>query len=169
MNIGLARGTVFLVDYDPEWHKLFHEEAELLRKTLSIEINNIQHVGSTAIPPIKAKPIIDIAILVNSLESVNEWVNPLNKIGYWNKGKEPNMPDRRFFAKGPVSKRTVYVHFVNKQEFDRMSKFRDKLIKDQDLAKEYSNLKEKLAIENSKKRDSYTSAKHDFIQKVINS
>ena len=77
------------------------------------------------------------------------------------------MPDRRFFAKGPVSKRTVYVHFVNKQEFDRMSKFRDKLIKDQDLAKEYSNLKEKLAIENSKKRDSYTSAKHDFIRSDI--
>lgn len=166
-SIGLARSTVKLEPHNSYWDKVYQIEAQSLKDKLGSKAKDIQHVGSTAIPELVAKPIIDVAILVDNLDIAEQWVKPLTELGYWYKGKQNDMPDRRFFAKGPESKRTVYLHVVNQDEYDRMIKFRDSLRSAPKLAKEYSALKQKLVKTLSQNREKYTSSKNDFIQKVI--
>lgn len=166
-KIGLARGKVKLVDYDPSWQTIFKDEARILSAALAVNEQKIEHVGSTAIPSIVAKPIVDIAILVDDLDVAEGWQVPLKKLGYWYKGKQADMPDRRFFVKGPESCRTVYLHLVNKQEFDKLVRFRDYLQHDKELANQYSELKLKLAATNSDNRINYSKLKNDFIQSVL--
>lgn len=166
-NIGLARGTVKLVSYDPSWQARFEAEAKLLQQKLGISADHIQHVGSTAIPGILAKPIIDIATPVDSLTVVDEWVEPLAELGYWNKGPQADMPKRRFFTKGPEDKRTVYLHVVTNEEYKRLIAFRDALRANLELAKVYSDLKAKLAASLADDRAQYTRQKNDFIQEIL--
>lgn len=166
-DLGLKSGTVKLVDYNPSWRVLYEAEAEELAKALEIPRSKIQHVGSTSIPGTLAKPILDIAVLVDSLKIVDEWKTPLKKIGYWYKGVEKDLPDRRFFAKGPRSNRTVYLHVVNPREYESLLRFRDTLRGDSQLVHEYSNLKQKLAMAHPGNRDEYTRSKNDFIRRIL--
>jgi GrpB-like predicted nucleotidyltransferase (UPF0157 family) len=167
-DLGLQSGTVKLVPYNPKWVSLYDAEAQSLWQALNIPINTIQHVGSTSIPGMIAKPILDIAILVDSLDIEEDWLKPLEKIGYWYKGTEVDLPDRRFFAKGPRSNRTVYIHVVNQKEYDSLIKFRDTLRSNPDFVREYSELKENLAKAHSEDRDTYTRSKKDFIKRALN-
>ncbi len=168
-NVGLARGAVRLEPYSPEWSKIYQKETDSLKDKLGGQAKDIQHVGSTAIPNLTAKPIIDIAILVDDLDVAEQWVKPLSELGYWYKGKQSDMPDRRFFAKGAEDNRTVYLHLVNQAEFSRLIKFRDKLSSDPALAVKYSELKQSLAQSHAANREAYSKAKNDFIQNVLNS
>lgn len=166
-DLGLKSGTVKLVEYNANWPKLYELEAESLRNTLGIDAVRVQHVGSTSIPGMLSKPILDIAVLVNSLDTAEEWKESLAKLGYWYKGIEPDLPDRRFFAKGPREKRTVYLHIVNQREFDSLLKFRDRMRSSPSLIEEYTTLKRSLADKHKDNRDIYTRSKNDFIRSVI--
>jgi len=166
----LARGTVKLEPFNSQWAYAFAKEASAIKDKLGPDnIKDIQHVGSTSISGILSKPIIDIAIPVDNLDIADRWQQSLAELGYWYKGKQSDMPDRRFFAKGPDDDRTVYLHIVTKEEFNRLIKFRDTLRNNKDLANEYSVLKQELAKKYSKDRESYTKAKDEFIQEIINS
>ncbi|MFI5240769.1 MAG: GrpB family protein [Candidatus Saccharimonadia bacterium] len=164
-NIGLRRGKVKLEPHNDGWSKSYQTEKQQLTKTLGHV--QIEHVGSTAIPGMKAKPIIDIAIPLLDLENVTKWIKPLESIGYWDKGKQDEMPERRFFAKGPETERTVYLHVVTQAEFDRMTRFRDTLINNMDLRNQYSEIKEDLADKFPNNRQRYTKGKEQFIQYVL--
>jgi GrpB-like predicted nucleotidyltransferase (UPF0157 family) len=166
-DLGLQSGTVVLAEYNVNWPKLYEIEAKELTQILGVSPTSIKHVGSTSIPGMVAKPILDIAILVDSLEVAEDWKPMLEKIGYWYKGIEADLPDRRFFAKGPRSNRTVYLHIVNQKEFDSLLKFRDTLRAKPKLVKEYSDLKQTLAAAHTDDRDTYTRSKNSFIQKVL--
>ncbi len=166
-DLGLKSGTVELVEYNANWPKIYELEAESLRKALGIDAGRIEHVGSTSIPNMPSKPILDIAVLVDSLDIAEDWKDRLAKIGYWYKGIEPDLPDRRFFAKGPREKRTVYLHIVNSREFESLLKFRDRLRDNASLAEEYATLKRSLATKHKDNRDIYTRSKNDFIRSVI--
>lgn len=166
-DIGLARGTVRLEPYSLSWPQLYEAEVRLIRESIGVKPDTIQHVGSTSIPGMVAKPIIDIALVVDSLEKAEEWKDKLAAIGYWYKGVQPDMPDRRFFAKGPEDSRTVYLHLVNSNEFNRLIKFRDSLIRDNALATEYAELKQKIAVTNTDDRANYSKLKNDFIQRIL--
>lgn len=106
--IGLKRGTVKLVQHNPEWDKLFQTEKAKLLEVLHGLITDIQHVGSTAIRTISAKPIIDIAVLVKSLRQVVEYIAKIEAIGY--QKKQENRRERLFFTKGPEENRVIYLH-----------------------------------------------------------
>ncbi len=164
-DIGLRRGSVKLEPYSDSWATSY--EAEKLRIINAIGDLPIEHVGSTAIPGLIAKPIIDIAVLIPDLEKVDNLIKPLGQIGYWDKGKQVDMPERRFFAKGPDANRTVYLHIVTSAEFDRMVKFRNALMNDTRLKNQYSKLKESLVARFSDDRGSYTKGKEQFIQSVL--
>lgn len=167
-NLGLRSGTVKLVQYNSNWPKLYEDEAARLCKVVGISADRIQHVGSTSIPGMPSKPILDIAILVDSLDETAESRKAnLADLDYWYKGIEPDLPDRRFFAKGPREKRTIYLHIVNNREFVSLIKFRDTLRNVPRLAEEYATLKQKLAAEHKDNRDTYTRSKNDFIRTVI--
>lgn len=162
-KIGLARGVVELVPHQEKWHELFTQEAALIKQVLDSEA--VEHVGSTAIPGILAKPIIDIAVSYSDKSQATRWISSLEKIGYEHKG-EQGVPNRFFFVKGPEEKRTFYLHIVDKAEFKRLISFRDKLLSDTKLAKEYSDIKMELARNHSDDRKAYTHAKDEFIRKV---
>ena len=88
-----------LSSYSQEWKTLYDNEEEKIKGVIGDFIVDIQHIGSTAIPVIAAKPIIDIAVLLSSLEKVEDLIKSLAKIGY-NYDKPTSSPERYFFRKG---------------------------------------------------------------------
>lgn len=99
-DIGLTRGTVKVVEYKPSWAVLFQEEKQHLQEVFGDKVHGIEHIGSTSVPGLAAKPIIDIIVAVYDLAVYKQFVEPLEKLGY------EYMPDRVFedrvfFPKGP--------------------------------------------------------------------
>ncbi|MFH1253639.1 MAG: GrpB family protein [Candidatus Uhrbacteria bacterium] len=166
--LGLKRGTVKLFKAHGEWTRLFEIEKQSLLKTFGDHIIAIEHVGSTAIPDVPAKPIIDIRIAVSSLDDsyIENFVLPLKKLGYSYMHK---FPDRHFFAKGPEEKRTHHISLVKEggKAWNDAILFRDYLRQNKQAREEYSSLKEKLAKLYSEDRTSYTKGKEEFIEKII--
>jgi GrpB-like predicted nucleotidyltransferase (UPF0157 family) len=164
-NIGLERGKVKLIPHQSTWHNAF--EAEKTRLRTILKNRPIEHVGSTAIAGLAAKPIIDIAIAIDSLAEAEELIQPLAKLDYEYKG-EAGTPGRRFFVKGPDENRTVYLHFGKTNgEFGTLVRFRDTLLRRPDLIGEYNSLKRSLAEKFADNRKAYTSGKSEFIRKVL--
>lgn len=166
--IGLKRGTVKLVRYNPRWRQSYEYEKKEICKVFDQDALEIQHVGSTAIPGILAKPIIDIALIVPSLQKVKHYEKKLNKISYEIKKNDTNK-ERLFFTKGPEEKRTHYLHVgqIGSGYAEDMIIFRDYLRKYKGIAKEYSKLKESLAKKYQDKREIYTAKKTKLIEGIV--
>lgn len=166
--LGLKRGTVRLVSAHNEWARFFEIEKQLLLETFGDRIIAIEHVGSTAIPGVPAKPLIDMNAAVSSLndEYIEEFVAPLENLGYHYMHK---FPDRHFFAKGPETQRTHHLNLVevNGDEWNNSILFRNYLRRNKSAREEYAALKEKLAGQFAEDRASYTKAKEKVIQKII--
>lgn len=164
--IGLKRGTVKLVPHDERWHAAFKRE----RKKLSASIGNvtidIQHVGSTAIKGIPAKPIIDISVGVNKLSDAKKVIRALSKEGYH---FYDTHRDRIFFAKGPEKRRTHHLHILrhNGAKWKSDISFRDYLLAHPARASAYANLKMKLAKLYPEDRAKYTAGKDSFIKATL--
>lgn len=166
--IGLKRKKVKLFSYNPAWEKLYKKEAELLRSVIGKYVLDIQHVGSTSIPEVKAKPIIDIAIGVKNLKDGEKCIKPLKQLGYEYK-HSAGIKGRHFFAKGSEKNWTHHIHIVklNGRFWKNYILFRDYLRKHKKAIQEYNELKEKLAKKYKNDRDTYTAQKHSFIQKIL--
>lgn len=169
----LAKDHVEIVSYNPAWSNDARIEIEKLRAILPLHcIVDIQHVGSTAVPGLSAKPIIDIQIAAKSLDEMKAIVVPLlQKIGYEYWADNPD-PERMFFAKGMPpygEKRTHHVHIVEptSKHWEGKIVFRDYLISHPEAAKEYEQLKIKLAEQHTVDREQYTNAKGEFVKKVL--
>jgi len=166
--LGMPRGTVALVPYSEDWPGLFREEADRLREALGEAALAIEHVGSTAVPGMWAKPIIDIDVAVADLDDWVRLVQPLADIGYQ---CVPHVHDeaRRFFAKGPETLRTHHLHLVavDGDEWHGPLLFRDTLRARPDIAARYSRLKQVLADRFPTDRASYTVCKGRFVQAVL--
>lgn len=167
--IGLKRGTVKLLPYNKKWAELFEREKRKLNEKLGDLVIDIQHVGSTAIPAVPAKPIIDIAVGVHSTKDVKKLVKPLKELGYKDAGWV-GVPGVNFlFTKGPGSRRTHYLHVFkyNGVSWKNDLLFRDYIIKYRGRAKQYVKLKKRLAKSFADDRYKYTAAKAKFITDTI--
>jgi len=166
--IGLQSGKVKLFPYKSEWEKLYKKEEKLLRFSIEKYIKNIQHVGGTSIPGVKSKPVIDIAIGVESLKIGEKCIKQLEKLGYEYKG-DAGIRGRHFFVKGSKINRTYYLHIekLDGELWKNHILFRDYLRKNKKTVKEYNQLKERLAKEYKDDRDTYTILKASFIQKIV--
>jgi len=166
--IGLKRGMVHLSPYDPGWAHEYVKEKETVLSACTVSILRIAHVGSTAVPGIKAKPLIDIAVEVEDGRDVDVLAHDLADYGYTYFGDREDIGDF-FLAKGPERERTHYIHVSTRQSsrFDELVFFRDRLREDTRLAREYGQLKEVLAIEYCDRRTHYTQGKEPFIRKVL--
>jgi GrpB-like predicted nucleotidyltransferase (UPF0157 family) len=167
-EIGLEQGAVELRPYNPAWQRLYAEEECRLREAIGQFVADIQHVGSTAIPGIEAKPIIDMLVALKSLGDFDEALEPLEQLGYELK-EESGQPGRFFFAKGEPARRTHYLYLVEWNNFEcrKLLGFRDYLRGHPDIAKEYAGLKRELARLYPDDRDSYTFGKNGFIRSVL--
>lgn len=164
--------VVKIVNYDPRWPALFDEEAKRLRATLDPALLiGLEHFGSTAIPGLSAKPIIDIMIAVRSLAGAHAcFVELLRSLDYVYWADNPKT-DRMFFVKGMPpfgSRRSHHVHVteVHGEMWQRLA-FRDYLRAHAEEAHRYEQLKRRLAAEYPTDREAYTDAKSTFIQDVM--
>jgi GrpB-like predicted nucleotidyltransferase (UPF0157 family) len=167
-ELGLNSRTVTLVAHDPAWAEHFFSEKQLLLKTLGEKVVDIRHIGSTAIPGMAAKPILDILAAVNVLADVEAFTKDLIRIGYEDKG-DGDVAGRRYFVKGTPSKRTHHLNFceMNSVFWRSHLAFCDYLQRNPGIAREYSALKRDLANKFPNDRVAYTDGKEKFVRSVL--
>ena len=167
--IGLKRGTVELLPYQPEWKNIAAQTIELLKSLLNDAAIDIQHVGSTSIRNIHAKPIIDIVLGVRTLDSIQPYIGLLEENGIIYRGED--VKGQLLFVIGDSEKNihTHYIHVVqwNDAAWNNYVNFRDYLNAHPQCAKEYEELKKKLAFEFAGDRSQYTAGKHELIGKIL--
>jgi GrpB-like predicted nucleotidyltransferase (UPF0157 family) len=160
---------VVIVDYDPRWPALYEEEKDRIVAASGPVVLAIEHIGSTAVPGLAAKPIIDIMAGVRTLDEAPALYGPLATIGYeYAPEFEETIPERRFFRKGRAEYRTHHLHVVNfgDEFWVRHLLFREYLRRHTQVAHDYKQLKRKLAKEYGGNRQGYTEAKTDFIRGI---
>lgn len=165
--LGLEAGTVQIIPYDPAWEILFATERERIAAAIGQQVLAIEHVGSTSIPNLAAKPILDIAIGVGSLDDVPDCVAPLTNLGYEYKG-EHGLPERHYFTRGRPN-RTHHLHMVvvGQYQWNTLIPFRDHLRRNPETLAQYQQLKEELAARFPHDRLAYTDGKAEFIQAIL--
>jgi GrpB-like predicted nucleotidyltransferase (UPF0157 family) len=167
--LGLARGTAVVRDYDPRWAAAFDAESAVLRSVLGDAIDGVEHIGSTAVPGLAAKPVLDIAVALSHESQVGRLRDALENSGYAYRG-DLGDDGGLVFAKGPESARTVYLHVLLPAQSDQWRKylvFRDALRRFPALRDRYSTLKKDLAARFPSSREGYVRGKHDFIRESI--
>jgi GrpB-like predicted nucleotidyltransferase (UPF0157 family) len=154
--------------YDPEWPARFEEERSALADAIGdFATGGIHHVGSTAVPGLDAKPIIDVLVGVESLDASRPVFDPLARLGYM---YAPYLTDEmHWFCKPHPSRRTHHLHLepVRGQRYRDELGFRDRLKANPDLARRYAELKRSLARRFEHDRESYTQAKAAFIGEAL--
>lgn len=155
---------VVVVEYDPQWPEMFAAEAEKLKAVFGRELTAIHHIGSTSVPGLKAKPIIDIMPIVKDIGAVDRFNEAMIRLGYEPLG-EFGIPGRRFFPKGG-EKRTHHVHVFQEgsKEALRHMAFRDYLRAHPEEAGQYGELKQRLAGRFPDDIESYMDGKDGFIK-----
>ncbi|MEP0872950.1 GrpB family protein [Trichocoleus desertorum AS-A10] len=162
---------IVITEYDPNWVLLFEQESAQIQAVLDGGlITRIEHFGSTAVPGLAAKPIIDLLVGVRSLTEARQVAVPqLECLGYGCWFENPD-PQRMFFVKGlpPHSSRTHHIHMVEPDSvlWERLL-FRDYLCQHSDEAARYAQLKYHLAQRFSNDREAYTTSKAEYIESVM--
>ena len=164
--LGLKRGELLLSPNHNAWPVLFASEQEIIESAIGDHIEDIQHVGSTAIVGMPAKPILDIAIAVGNFEKARVCIAPLAALGYTFKG-ENGILRRHFFTKGESCTRHIYMVEQTSEEWANLILFRDCLRSDRSVASAYEKLKTFLADRLAGDRVAYQIAKAEFIKKVL--
>lgn len=156
-----------IVGYDPRWPGLFEEEKQRMMGTLGSVALAIEHVGSTAVPGLAAKPIIDLMLGVRRLVDAEASVPKLLELGYEYVTRDP-IPGRRYFHKGPPGGRTYHLHAARAGAsfWERHILFRDWLRTHPEDARAYERLKRELAALFGSDRLGYTNAKTAFIEEA---
>ena len=154
---------VEVIPYDPIWATKFEEEAAKLKRLFEDELVAIHHIGSTSVPGLDAKPIIDIMPVVRQIERIDDWIGHMEALGYRSFG-EHGIPRRRFFAKGEEV-RTFHVHMFEDGDDGviRHLAFRDYLVTFPDVRDEYAALKQQSASQHPDDIESYIQGKQDWV------
>lgn len=152
--------------YDPKWVSMFEQEADTLRNIFGAQLVTVHHIGSTAVPGLSAKPIIDLMPIVYDIQLVDQYNPSMQKTGYTPMG-EYEIPGRRFFFKGQ-DHRTHHVHVyqVGSPEIVRHLAFRDYLRTHPRCASEYGDLKRELAEKFPFDIEAYMQGKEDLVLKI---
>lgn len=173
--LGLKRGEVKLCEHEKAWDDNATDTIAVLRGIFGDIAVDIQHVGSTAIPTIVAKPIIDIAVGVKSFDDVKPLITALEKSGFYYR-PHAGLYEQMLFSSGSYydgtgDMQTHFVHVVifGEEVWLNYINFRDYLNMDINSAKEYENLKIKLSLSTPKgaNRTAYTKGKHDFVMEIL--
>ena len=164
MSAGGVNAPVEIAEYDPSWPELFEAERERLAPLLPGA--EIHHIGSTAVPGMPAKPVIDLMALVEDLDAP---IATLVAEGGYEYPEEFNaaLGDRRWLCRPSAAHRTHHLHLVGERaQLDRRLAFRDALRASAALRDEYARLKRDLAERFRDDREAYTNAKSEFILRV---
>lgn len=157
---------IILSPYDPSWENSFEEIATRIRSALTDRALLIEHVGSTAVPHLAAKPVIDVVLLVPDSSKEHEYVKDLEAAGFDLHAREPDWWEHRLFkSRSPLA--NIHVFSIRCSEADRMIEFRDLLRRDTDARNTYETRKRELARQEWDRVQDYADAKADIVQKLL--
>jgi len=162
----VLNGPVQLVDYNPEWPGQFAREAERIRAVLGNSALRIEHIGSTSIPGLIAKPIIDILLVVADSADEQSYAPALTAAGYVLRIREPDWHQHRLF-KGPEIDLNLHVFTAGSVEIERLLLLRDRLRNDPEERQRYAQAKQLLASRTWKYVQDYADAKSEGIESII--
>jgi len=165
--LGLQRGTVRLAAHHSKWHKLFQKEKERLVEGMRNNAVTIEHIGSTAIPFVPAKPIIDIVLGIDQAIELSAMRPFLMDLGYEERGPQ-GVPDRVLWVFGTEKDRKFYLHLTHKggKLWNDCIAFRAALRSAASLREQYAKLKKELAVKYPEDRKLYLRGKHVFIERI---
>ena len=178
MPLGLSRRDAVVEPYDPNWPLLFEQERRRIMAAVGHIVAGVHHVGSTSIPGMPAKPILDIAVLLHEFEDGKRCIEPLEKIGYVHKGLEDDIPGDRFFLRGhppqescsdgeEIRTHVLHMYTLDSPIMQNHFAFRNYLIAYPEAADEYAQIKLALADKHPDDRASYSAGKRSFIRGIL--
>jgi GrpB-like predicted nucleotidyltransferase (UPF0157 family) len=159
-------GPILIADYDPQWPEVFRREAGRIRAALGTRAIRVEHVGSTSVPGLIAKPIIDILLVVTDSANEDAYAKPLENAGYVLRIREADWHQHRMF-KGPDTDINLHVFSLGCPEIDRTLVFRDWLrvsVADREL---YASTKRALARKTWKYVQNYADAKTEVVEQIL--
>jgi GrpB-like predicted nucleotidyltransferase (UPF0157 family) len=167
-TLGANARLVELVSHRPEWATLFRGEAERIVRACGGLVATIEHIGSTAVPGLIAKPILDMMPGIARREDGPATIGPMESLGYVCKG-EHGIPGRLYFEMHRDGLRVVHAHMflIGTDDWERHLLFRDYLRDHPNAAREYGKLKLELSERYRNDRPAYTDGKTDFIRSLV--
>lgn len=159
-------GPIQLVEYNPEWPAQFAREAERIRGALGEGALRIEHIGSTSVPGLIAKPVIDILLVVTDSADEPSYAPALIAAGYVLRIREPDWHQHRLF-KGPENNLNLHVFTQGSVEIERVLLLRDRLRNDPKERQRYAQAKRQLAARTWKFMQDYADAKSEIIESII--
>jgi len=157
---------IIVVDYNANWSSQYEQEKQQVLLALGDTVTNIQHIGSTSVPGLAAKPVIDMLLGLKQIPPLSTQVSSLEAIGYSYHG-ELGIPGRYYFRKGMPRTHQIHAVLVNSEFWQRHILFRDFLRNHPQAAQRYANLKRKLAQKFRCDRTSYTDSKTPLIEQLL--
>ncbi|WP_448638665.1 GrpB family protein [Geodermatophilus sp. URMC 63] len=159
-------GPITLVAYDPDWPRLFRREADRLRAALCPVALRIEHVGSTSVPGLVAKPVVDVLLVVPDPADEPGYVPQLEAAGYVLRIREPDWFEHRLLE-GPDTDVNVHVFGAGAAEVQRMVRFRDRLRADDTARDRYARTERELARRTWRHVQDYADAKTAVVEEVL--
>jgi GrpB-like predicted nucleotidyltransferase (UPF0157 family) len=160
------QGPITLVESDPSWPILFDREAVRVRRVLGPAVVRLEHAGSTSVPGLVAKPVIDLILVVLSSADEPSYVPALTAAGYRLVIREPDWFEHRLF-KGPDTDINMHVFPDGADEIGRMLRFRDRLRADEQDRELYARTKRVLAAQQWRHVQHYAEAKSEVVQQIM--
>ena len=158
--------TIYLAPYDPAWPAKFGLLASRIRAALAEKVLLLEHVGSTAVPGLSAKPVIDMVLAVADTADESAYVPPLAVQGFALRIREPAWFAHRLFRSADIDS-NLHVFSLGCEEIDRMMMFRDWLRTHEEDRREYEQVKRELAQRTWKHMQHYADAKSDVVQNIL--
>lgn len=169
-GLGLERGVVYVVRSDPGWPVTFARVASALRSALPDSAVCIEHVGSTAVPGLPAKPILDIAVGVDPTADPDPVIRALTSLGFLYRGEaDGGRLDRMFGWEDSPRHRLVNLHLIVHEgpEWNAYLEFRDRLRHDDAARDRYATIKQRLAERFPRDRHAYIAGKESFVADIL--
>src|SRR4051794_3066234 len=163
---GIEKREIVIADYDPNWAAKFQQHANVLARALGHQALAIEHVGSTSVPGLAAKPIIDIDVLVADSSDEPSYLPALVQAGYVLRVREPDWHQHRMFRTPEFD---VHVHIFSRGsvELARHLAFRDRLRVNEEDRRLYESVKRKLAQQDWSDMNAYAAAKSEVVEQII--
>jgi len=163
---GIEKREIIIVDYQPQWVKQFQIHAKKIADAMGNAALRIEHIGSTSVPDLAAKPIIDILLMVENSAEENSYLPQLEAAGYLLRVREPEFFEHRMF-RTPQKDVHIHVYSHDSPEIKRNLTFRDRLRRNAKDREIYEQTKRKLATQQWPSMNAYANAKSEVIERII--
>jgi GrpB-like predicted nucleotidyltransferase (UPF0157 family) len=163
---GLEKRPIVIADYDPLWPEKFQSHAGAIARALGATALRIEHIGSTSVPGLAAKPIVDILVVVADSADEDSYLPRMEAAGYELRVREPDFHEHRMF-RTPAHDVHVHVYSPDSPEIERYLTFRDRLRKDPEARRLYEAVKRELAARSWPDMNAYAEAKTETIEGII--